>query len=162
MLGTVGSSLPPLVALSPRPSNPGNRVLEIGDQPAVRGRQVANGDGDGASRSRMNSSTRRPPGGAVGQTAEHRIDRYWCVMTRPFKGRLANTGYPLLQTSVVSLTFATTRGAGARAQARQPPKRGLATWTSGFGRMTATRARRSMSKRRPNRASRPGSRRPSP
>jgi hypothetical protein len=81
---------------------------------------------------------------------------------RGLRGRLANTGYPLLQTSVVSLTFATTRGAGARAQARQPPKRGLATWTSGFGRMTATRARRSMSKRRPNRASRPGSRRPSP
>jgi hypothetical protein len=70
---------------SQRPSNPGSRVLEIGDQSAVRGR-LANGDGDGASRSRMNSRTRRPPGGAVGQTAEHRIDRYWCVMTRPFKG----------------------------------------------------------------------------
>jgi hypothetical protein len=29
----------------------------------------------------------------VGQTAEHRIDRYWCVMTRPFKGRLATLAY---------------------------------------------------------------------
>ena len=55
----------------------------------MRGRRVAISDGDGASRSRMNSSTRRPPGGAAAKTAEHRIDRYWCVMTRPFKGRLA-------------------------------------------------------------------------
>ena len=76
---------------SQRPSNPGSRFFEIGDQSAVRGR-LANGDGDGASRSRMNSPTRRPPGGAVGQTAEHRIDRYWCVMTRPFKGGLLKAG----------------------------------------------------------------------
>ena len=38
----------------------------------------------------MNSLTRQPPGGG-GQTAEHRGDRCWCVMTRPFKGPLSDT-----------------------------------------------------------------------
>src|SRR4029450_10210685 len=67
VLGTLGSSLSPLVALSQRPSNPGSGVLEIGDQPARCGVvRLQCGNGDGASRSRMNPPTRRPPGGAVG------------------------------------------------------------------------------------------------
>ena len=44
---------------------------------------------------------------------------------RPVKGRLANTGYPLLQTSVVSLTFryhpgSRCQGTGATAAEARP------------------------------------------
>jgi hypothetical protein len=120
---------------SQRLANPRNRVLDIGDRPAVRGR-VAHGDGDGASRSLMNSPKRPPPGAVAGRrstTAMTLLVRDSALIQR---SACDTDWHPRCHAHIEAVRAQAFRsslaaGAGDRCHAHRCPARGKCVWWSG-------------------------------